>query len=165
MTIAFLFALTIAGAAQPAPTPASTTTPVPSTSPSPAPSTSPSAPAGPTAPPVYNFVYKPTPSPVTTPFPELGSPEILEIDVTDQTIAAPGPLHVRVVTNDDTISVVAESFGYEFTLPKTGRGLFTIDTTIPPVPDNVKGKQFNVNVTATSKNGRVSSLTLPFMLK
>jgi hypothetical protein len=114
---------------------------------------------------VYNFVYRATPAPGSTPFPELGAPEILEIDVTDQTIAAPGPLHVRVLTSDSVVSVLAASFGYEFSIPKTGVGVFRFDGQIPPVPDTVKNKRFDVDVTATSQNGRVLRLTLPFMLK
>jgi hypothetical protein len=157
----FVFALALISAFQPAaqPSPLATPTPVPAATalPSPVPSVSPS--------PVYNFVYKPAPAAGSTPFPELDAPEILEIDVTDQTIAAPGPLHVRVLTSDSVVSVVASSFGYEFSIPKTGTGLFRFDGVIPEVPDNVKNKRFDVDVTATSKNGRVLRLTLPFMLK
>ena len=146
--------------ASPQAAPQSTTTPVPV----PSSAASDAAPV-PTDTPVYNFVWKPTPSTNSTPFPELGAPEIFEIDVTDQTITAPGPLHVRVLTSDTTVSVVAESMGYEFSLPKTGRGVFRFDGILPSVPGYIKGKRFDVNVTATSENGRVLQFSLPFMLK
>jgi hypothetical protein len=178
MTPMLIFAMALAARVQASPAPAaspspsaqvspqvapqSTTTPVPV--PVPSASSSDAAPV-PTDSPTYNFVWKPTPSTNSTPFPELGAPEILEIDVTDQTIAAPGPLHVRVLTSDTVVSVVAESFGYEFSLPKVGRGLFRFDGAIPVVPNTVKNKRFDVNVTATSQNGRILLLTLPFMLK
>jgi hypothetical protein len=163
----------------PVPVPQSTTTPIPRPVTSPAPISSgaatpatsasasgaPSQAPGPSPTPVYNFVYKSTPSPGSTPFPELNAPEILEIDVTDQTIAAPGPLHVRILTSDSVVSVVASSFGYEFSIPKMGIGVFRFDGVIPVVPDTVKNKRFDVDVTATSKNGRILRLTLPFMLK
>jgi hypothetical protein len=118
-----------------------------------------------TATPTYNFIYRATPAPGSTPFPQPGAPEIIEIDVTDQTIVAPGPLHVRILTSDSVVSVVAESYGYEVEIPKTGRGLFAFDGILPVLPDAVKGKFFDVDVVATSKDGRSITLTLPFMLK
>jgi hypothetical protein len=162
----FVFALLLARSVQATPAPAVSPAPQSTTTPVPAPSASASdvAPA-PTDSPLYNFVWKPTPSTNSTPFPEPGAPEILEIDVTDQTIAAPGPLHVRVLTGDTVVSVVAESFGYEFSIPKISRGLFRFDGSIPAVPNTVKGKRFDVNVTATSENGRTLQFSLPFMLK
>jgi hypothetical protein len=174
--IAVLFSLLIAQA-NPSPAPAPQTSPTaapqtgtttaPQSAPTPATNASPGqspAPA-PTPAPVYNFVYRPGPAAGSTPFPELDAPEILEIDVTDQTIAAPGPLHVRILTSDSVVSVVAASFGYEFSIPKTAIGVFRFDGVIPVVPDMAKNKRFDVDVTATSKNGRISRLTLPFMLK
>jgi hypothetical protein len=119
----------------------------------------------PTATPIYNFIYRSTPSPGSTPFPQPGAPEIIEIDVTDQAIAVPGPLHVRILTSDSVISVVAESYGYEVEIPQKGRGLFAFDGILPVLPDVVKGKFFDVDVVATSKDGRSTTLTLPFMLK
>jgi hypothetical protein len=94
---------------------------------------------------VYNFIYHATPPPAET-FPEPGAPTIDESDVTDQTIAAPGPLHVRILTSDSVVKVVASSYGYQFSIPKTGAGLFTFDGELPSVPGYAK-------------------LTLPFMLK
>jgi hypothetical protein len=153
--------------APPAPSPAPTAAPSPTPSPAPRPALiatfPPSATA--TATPIYNFIYRATPAPGSTPFPQLGAPEILEIDVTDQTIAVPGPLHVRILTSDSVVSVVAESYGYEVEIPKTGRGVFAFDGILPVLPDVVKGKSFDVDVVATSKDGRTVTLTLPFMLK
>ena len=139
--------------------------PSPSTSPTPGliPTFAPSATVTPT--PIYNFVYRPSSAPGATPFPAPGAPEIVEIDVTDQAIAAPGPLHVRILTNDATISIVAQAYGYELEIPRRGVGLFAFDGIIPVVPDVAKGKRFDVDVVATSKDGRTATITLPFMLK
>jgi hypothetical protein len=114
---------------------------------------------------VYNFVYRQTPSPGSTPFPLLGAPAIIEIDVTDQTIAVPGPLHVRILTSDSVVTVVAQSFGYEVGIPQRSRGTFAYDGILPVVPDIAKGRRFDVDVIATSKDGRTATITLPFMLK
>ncbi len=167
------FVLTLAVAAQ-------TQTPAPADTA--APSASPAASAGASAipsgllatfppaltttpPPTYNYIFRPGAAAGATPFPNPGEPEILEIDVTDQALAAPGPLHARVLTNDFVVSVVAEAYGYELEIPRKGPGVFAIDGIIPIVPDVAKGKRFDVDVVATSKDGRTATVTLPFMLK
>ena len=110
-------------------------------------------------------MVRPSATAGSTPFPIPGTPEIIEIDVSDQALAAPGPLHARVVTNDVVISVVAEAYGYELDIPKSGNGIFTFDGIIPIVPDAAKGKRFDVDVVATTKDGRTATVTLSFMLK
>jgi hypothetical protein len=118
-----------------------------------------------TPPPAYNYIYRPSAAAGATPFPIPGQPEILEIDVTDQTLAAPGPLHARVLTNEFVVSVVAEAYGYELAIPRKGPGVFAIDGIIPIVADVAKGKRFDVDVVATAKDGRSETVTLSFMLK
>jgi hypothetical protein len=115
--------------------------------------------------PVYKYIFRPEAAGGATPFPNPGAPEIIEIDVTDQALSAPGPLHARVLTNESVVSVVAEAYGYELEIPRKGPGLFAIDAIIPIVPDVAKGKRFDVDVVATSKDGRTATVTLPFMLK
>jgi hypothetical protein len=118
-----------------------------------------------TPPPTYNYIYRPGAAASATPFPNPGEPEILEIDLTDQALAAPGPLHARVLTNDFVVSVVAEAYGYELEIPRKGPGVFAIDGIIPIVPDVAKGKRFDVDVVATAKDGRTATVTLALMLK
>jgi hypothetical protein len=152
-----LFALALAAALGSA-----TPTPAPTPTPGLIPTFAPSVTA--TATPIYNFVYRPTRAP-DAPYPLPGTPQILEIDVNDQTIAAPGPLHVRVLTSDSVVSVVGEAYGYEVEIPRRGAGVFAFDGVIPEIPDAVKGKKFYVDCVATDKDGRTATITLPFMLK
>jgi len=158
-----MLALLVLAVASASPSAAPTPSPAPSPTPGLLATFAPSVSA--TATPVYNFIYRPSPAPGSTPFPTLGVPEIFEIDVTDQTIAVPGPLHVRILTSDSVVSVVAQSFGYEVEIPRTGRGTFALDGILPVVPDVAKGRRFDVDVVATSKDGRTVTITLPFMLK
>jgi hypothetical protein len=155
------FALLLAAAVA---SPGPTASPAPSPSPTPGliPTFAPSVVA--TATPVYNFVYRPSPAP-DAPAPLPGAPLILEVDVNDQTIAAPGPLHVRILTSDSIVSVAGEAYGYEVEIPRHGNGLFIFDGMIPEIPDAVKGKQFFVDVVGSTKDGRTTTITLPFMLK
>jgi hypothetical protein len=152
-----------AQAPAPSPTPAASATPAPTATPPLLPTFAPSLLATPL--PVYNFVFRPASGAGATPFPVPGAPEIVEIDVTDQTLAAPGPLHARVLTNDSVVSVVAQAYGYELEIPRRGPGLFAIDAIIPIVPDAARGKQFNVDIVATTKDGRTATVTLSFLLK
>lgn len=151
------------GAATPAPPATPVATPSPASTPPLIPTFPPSL--GATPGPVYNYVVRPGANAGSTPFPIPGTPEIIEIDVTDQTLAAPGPLHARVLTNDVVVSVVAEAYGYELDVPKSANGVFTFDGIIPIVPDAAKGKRFEVDVVATTKDGRTATVTLSFMLK
>jgi hypothetical protein len=147
----------------PGATPAATSAPTPQSTPALLPTFPPSLTA--TPPPVYNYVYRPGAGAAPTPFPIPGTPEIIEVDVTDQTLAAPGPLHARVITNESVVSVVAQAYGYELEIPRSGPGVFTIDGIIPFVPDVAKGKRFQVDVVAMTKDGRTATVTLSFMLK
>jgi hypothetical protein len=172
VALAFAFAAALPAYAQTAPpsaagTPAPSATPAAALAPASTPPLIPTFPPalGATPAPVYNYIYRPSPGAGATPFPIPGTPEILEIDVTDQTLAAPGPLHARIVTNDVVVSVVAQAYGYELDVPKTGHGIFTFDGIIPIVPDAAKGKRFDVDVVATTKDGRTATVTLSFMLK
>jgi hypothetical protein len=169
MTLSPAFTLAVAAAAlvvaqatppQPASAP-------PSPSPSPAAWVSPAAWASPdVAPtPAYHFVYRPTPSPVTTPFPLPNAPEIDEIDLNEAALVPPAPLHVRVLTNPTVVSVNAETFGRSIAIPQHDRGIFTFDGYIPNVPDFLRNRTYAVSFIAASSDGRTASVTLPLTLK
>jgi hypothetical protein len=153
----------------PTPTPTATATPLPGASPSiapsPAPTPAPSATAPPTGAPTnpYNFVYTPAPNSVVT---AGNAPAILEIDMTDQIIHAPGTFNIRVVTtlavSDVTLRV--PDFGRSFPLPKIGDAQFGISLQLPSVPAFVHGKH-NVEFIASVPDGRTSLVTIPLSVE
>lgn len=144
--------------AQPANAAAATSTPSPA--PSPSPSAAPTTAA-------YRFVYKPTPPPTTqsTPFPGPNPPQIAEIDLSDATLVTPGTIRVRVLTSDAVASVVAETFGNTFAIPKKEPGLFTFEGYVGDVPAYVKNRTYDVTFTASTSDGRNAAVTLPLTLR
>jgi hypothetical protein len=145
---------------QPTPSPGSATTAGPGSA-TPAPSATPV----PTATPTYRFIYIATPSPSTTPFPGPNAPQILEIDLNDQTLVTPGELRVRVVTSLDVSTVTARTIGREIGLPKAQPGIFGGTYQIPQVPAFLSGRTFDVDFIAAVPDGRTSIVTLPLGLK
>jgi hypothetical protein len=137
----------------PGPTPGGATTAPPSTTPAASPS------------PLYRFVYVPTPSPVTTPFPGPRAPKILEIDLNDQTLVTPGDLRVRVLTSSDVSNVVARTWGYELAIPRVQPGTFAAQYTVPQAPAYLSGRSFDVDFVASVPDGRTSIVTLQLSLK
>jgi len=156
-------ALIVAQATPPSPAPPA----APSATLSPAPTLSPAQLASPevSPSPAYHFVYRPTPSPVTTPFPLPNAPEIDEIDLNDAALVPPAPLHVRVLTNPSVVSVSAETFGRSIAIPQHDRGVFTFDGYIPNVPDFLRNRTYPVSFIAAAGDGRTASVTLPLTLK
>ena len=134
-----------------------------------APTPSPAATASPTVAPTaaYRFVYKPTPPPATqsTPFPGPNPPQIAEIDLSDATLVTPGTIRVRVLTSDAVSSVVAETFGSTFAIPKKEPGLFTFEGYVGDVPAYVRNRTYDVTFTASTSDGRNAAVTLPLTLR
>jgi hypothetical protein len=131
---------------------AQTTTPV---SPGPSPSASPE----------FRFVYKPTPTAESTPFPGPNPPQIAEIDLSDATLVTPGTVRVRVLTSDAVTTVVAETFGNTIAIPKKESGLFTFEGYVGEIPAFAKNRTYSVTFTASTIDGRNTTVTLPLTLK
>lgn len=146
-----------------APTPVpSGLSPAPAPSGSASPSAAPSASPSPSATPVpYRFVYAPSPAPTPSP----GAPAIFEVDVNDQTLAAPGPLDVRVLTTPEvaTVTMTLSIFGrnVQIQIPKSATpGTFQLDDKLPNVPSFIKGRNYNVTVVATVPDGRNATVNV-----
>jgi len=125
----------------------------------------PNAKPAPTASPLYHFIYVPTPSPVTTPFPGPRAPKIVEIDLNEQTLVTPGDLRVRVLTSPDVSSVIARAWGYELAIPRVELGTFAAQYTVPQAPAFLSGRSFDVDFVAAVPDGRTSIVTLQLGLK
>jgi hypothetical protein len=159
-----------ASAQQTAPAPVASGAPsVPTApaTPSASPSGVPAAPATPvpTPTPQYRFVYRTPPSPVTTPFPGPGAPEIDEIDLSDATLTPPENIYGRILTSTSVIALTAETMGATLNIPKTAPGVFSLSASVPDVPRFLRNREFDVSFTATSIDGRTATVTLPLTIK
>lgn len=142
------------GTETPSPTP-----PLATPSPAPTPTPVPGATVSP-----YNFVYTPAPVPGATNAPS-DAPLILEIDLTDKVLRAPGPLNIRVLTSVSVATVTMRALGRDLPLPKTGDGLFSADNQLPAVPFWLHGKTYQVDFIAAVPDGRNVKVTLPVTLR
>jgi hypothetical protein len=135
----------------------------PVAAPSPPPTFPPPAPP-PATPSPYRFVYTPAPVPGATDAPS-DAPSIIEIDLTDRILRAPGPLNIRVVTNSPVSIVTMHVLGRDLPLPKTGDGLFSVDNQLPSLPFWLHGKTYQVDFIAAVPDGRSVKVTIPVTLR
>jgi hypothetical protein len=115
--------------------------------------------------PVYRFIFTPTPPPDGATQRGAGAPEIREIDISDQAIAVPGELRVRVVTNAEVVSVVAGTMGRDIQIPQQAPGQFGFTSELSDVPAYLHNRSFDVDFVATSRDGRTATVTLQLSLK
>ncbi len=132
----------------------------PVAAPSPVPALTPAPPATPSP---YRFVF--TPAPVPGASDPASAPTILEIDLTDKILRAPGPLNIRVVTSSPVSTVTMHVLGRDLALPKTGDGLFSVDNQIPSLPFWLHGKTYEVDFIAAVPDGRSVKVTIPLTLR
>lgn len=146
----------------PSPQPAQTATPFPVLTPPPPYATPTPLVTPPPSP--YHFVFAPTPAPgAATPAPD--APAILEVDLTDQAISAPGPFNIRVLTSPPVSAVTIRALGRTIELPKTATGQFSVDSQLPSLPFWLKGKTFAVDFVASVPDGRTAKVTIPVTLR
>ena len=115
--------------------------------------------------PAFRFIFTPTPSPDSLSQRGAGAPEIREIDLSDQAIAVPGELRVRVVTNAEVVSVIASTMGRDIQIPEQAPGQFGFTSELSDVPAYLHNRTFDVDFVATSRDGRTTTVTLPLSLK
>lgn len=105
----------------------------------------------------YNYVTKPTPPPSVDP----GLPQILEIDLNDQRLNAPGPLIVRVITSANTTAVYAHVEGQTFGIPAAQPGRFELAATLPTLPSYMKGRNYDFDFEAMTADGKRTHVDVP----
>jgi hypothetical protein len=153
---------TIAVTPIPIPTPF-VATPSPSASPvtSPSPAASPSAaPTGLNLPPL-KYHITPTPQPSAAP----ESPQILAIDISDQTVYSGKVMAIRVTTNDVVSKVTISSNGHSGQMTQVAPGRFESSGTIPKLPPLMGGLNVNLVFAATTADGRSASVKVPLKVK
>ncbi|MBV8601228.1 MAG: hypothetical protein JO359_06660 [Candidatus Eremiobacteraeota bacterium] len=169
--IVFTLALALAAATQalaqletPAPTPQSVPSGTPQAVPGPTQTPGPTVPTPvPTATPTpspYKYVVDPTPNPSAEP----GAPQILKIELNDQTLHPGGTVAIRVTTTVNVKSVVASAEGHDITIQKAQDGLFAGLTTLPWFIPPWMLKTYQVTFTATAPDGRRVAITIPISL-
>jgi hypothetical protein len=155
----------VAQLATPAPTPQiPPASAAPEASPSPAVPTPTPAPTGVPAtatPSPYKYVVNATPNPNASP----GAPQILRIEVNDQTIHPGGPVAIRVTTTPDVKTMIATAEGHDITIPKAQDGLFAGMTTLPSFIPFWMLKTYQVTFTGISGDGRRAAMTIPVTLR
>lgn len=139
--------------ASPAPVPTATTTPVPPTpTPTPQPQTS-------ATPNPFAYVVEPTPGPS-------GAPRISEIAVNDRVVHKGGMLKVRVTTSADVVKVIARTWDHEIVIPQFSPGVFWGEQQLPSgIPFFLLNRTFQIEVVATTADGRTASYMLPLRLE
>jgi hypothetical protein len=91
-------------------------------------------------------------------------PRILEIDLSDRSVRAPGPIAARVRTSDDIVSVNVRSMGRTFAVARQAPGLFEGTDRLPDIPFIFKGRSYSVDFVATDANGRSVTQTVSVYL-
>jgi hypothetical protein len=97
--------------------------------------------------------------------PDPGAPHILEIDMNERVLDAPGPIRVRILTNAAVTSVIARTMGRELGVPQEGPGVFGADDQIPNIPFFLRNRTYSVEIVAAVADGRTTSVTLPITLR
>jgi len=130
----------------------------------PSPSPVPSPTATPTSLPSsgnFGFIVKPTPASVN----DADAPQILEIDLNDQQLAAPGPLAVRVLTSQNVNGVYAHISGRTLGIPPIAPGDFEATTRLPSMPSFLKGRSYSVQFEAITVDGRRTTADVRVFIK
>jgi len=143
------------------PAPSASEIPTPAGSPSPEVSPAPSpTPTGLNLPPLtYHITPKQPPSPDPT------SPQILEIDLNDQVLYSTKTFAARVTTNDVVTKVAISSNGHSGQMTLVAPGRFDSIGNIPKLPAIIGGLSVNLVFTATTADGRSTSVKVPMKVK
>ena len=145
--------------ATPAPSASANPTPAGSQSPEASPAPSPT-PTGLNLPPLkYHITPKQPPNPAPD------SPQILEIDLNDQVIYSTKNFSARVTTNDVVTKVTISSNGHSGQMTRIAPGRFESTGDIPKLPSIIGGLNVNLVFTATTADGRSTSVKVPIKVK
>jgi hypothetical protein len=110
----------------------------------------------------YGFVYTP---PLDAQAADPNAPRIIEIDLNDHILSAPGPVRVRVLTSAPVNSVIVSTMGRQLTVPQTAPGVFSADDQIPNIPFFLRNRTYNIQFIASTPYGRTTTVTLPITLR
>jgi hypothetical protein len=111
------------------------------------------------APGQFRYVLNPPP-------PAPGSPAIVEIALSDQTLHTGGPYLVRVLTSPDVTSLLVSTLGQTYTLSPEAPGRFGTSGTVPSdVPFFFLNRSYKLTVTAQTGDNRSTSVQVTLRLE
>jgi hypothetical protein len=110
----------------------------------------------------YGFVYTPPPDAQDA---DSNTPRILEIDLNDHVLDAPGPIRVRVLTNPAVNSVIVGTMGRQLAVPQTASGVFSADDQMPNIPFFLRNRTYDIQFIASTPYGRTTTVTIPVTLR
>jgi hypothetical protein len=156
--------LAVATIAQASPLPVPTATPLPVATPLP---TSPA-----TASPAPTVAPAPAPAPQPSPFgyvvavppPPPGTPGILEVAVSSQTLHSGGPWLMRVTTTLEVTEVAVEGYGVRFALFPAGAGVFSAMGTLPNAPAQFLNRDYAMAIIGSTADGRRATASISLRL-
>ena len=89
------------------------------------------------------------------------APAIVEIDLNEQRVSAPGEIVARVVTSPNVNRVVAHVAGRSINIPQIQRGRFEGKGPVPALPFFLRGRDYDVVFEAETRDGRSAHATVP----
>jgi hypothetical protein len=123
----------------------------------------------PTAPPTPQPTGTPNPFSyvVAPPPPASGvSPRIVEIAANDRVLHKGGLLLVRITTSPDVARVIVRTMSHEIGVPLISPGVFSGQEQLPAnIPFFMLGRTYQIEVVATTADGRSASFTVPVRLE
>ena len=105
-----------------------------------------------TPPPTYAYTF--------TPAATQSSPRISKVELNSDHLQAGGPIAIRVTTTPDVIQVVTGNGPRSGVLTKTGPGIFTSESTLPPV-GGLATVRIALHFVATTASGQATSVDVP----
>ena len=106
------------------------------------------------------------PLPAVPPPPAGGSPRIMEIAANDRVLHKGGMLLVRITTSLDVTRVLLRSMGREIAVPQMSPGVFSGQEQLPSgIPSFMLNRTYQIEVVATTADGRSASFTVPVRLE
>jgi hypothetical protein len=92
------------------------------------------------------------------------APQILDVAVSETTVAPVDRVVGRVITSSNVASVEARIGGYAMNLVKVGVGRFELAYTVGPLPWFVHGN-FTMQVTARNTRGEAATRAIPLTVR
>jgi hypothetical protein len=92
------------------------------------------------------------------------APQILDVAVSETTVAPGDRVVGRVITSSNVASVEARIGGYAMNLVKVGVGRFELAYTVGPLPWFVHGN-FTMQVTARNTRGDAATRAIPLTVR
>ena len=105
------------------------------------------------------LTYHIVPKPQASAAPD--APQILAIDINNQTVYSGKPLAIRVTTNDAVTKVTISSNGHSGEMTQVATGRFESIGNIPKLPGFIASWNVSLLFTATSADGRSTTAKVP----